>query len=216
MVNSTLATRAIWLVRHGESTWNRLGLCQGHNDEAELTDRGQQHARDVAITLGDKPVAVIYVSDLRRAVQTATPLAAKHGLPMQADVRLRERCLGVKEGGPLTEVGPDVTGVSGDVVADPDARPDGGESLRDFYGRAAGFSADLAAKLDRTALPDNAVPPGDVVVVAHGGTLRVLHACLTGLPVEQMGWMPVPNGTILRVALTPDGDCRDSARRDHP
>jgi hypothetical protein len=31
-----------------------------------------------------------------------------------------------------------------------------------------------------------------------------------------MGWMPVPNGTILRVALTPDGDRRDSARRDHP
>jgi 2,3-bisphosphoglycerate-dependent phosphoglycerate mutase len=211
MVNSTLATRTVWLVRHGESTWNRLGRCQGHNDEAELTDRGQQHAHDVAVTLRDKSVGAIYVSDLRRAVQTATPLAAKHGLPMQADVRLRERCLGVKEGGPLTEVGPDVTGVDGGAVVDPDARPDGGESLRDFYGRAADFSADLAAKLER-----DGVPPGDVVIVAHGGTLRVLHACLTGLPVERMGWMPVPNGTILRVALTPDGDRRDSARRDHP
>ncbi|MGD0553349.1 MAG: histidine phosphatase family protein [Streptosporangiaceae bacterium] len=211
MVNSTLATRTVWLVRHGESTWNRLGRCQGHNDEAELTDRGQQHAHDVAVTLRDKSVGAIYVSDLRRAVQTATPLAAKHGLPMQADVRLRERCLGVKEGGPLTEVGPDVTGVDGGVVVDPDARPDGGESLRDFYGRAADFSADLAAKIERDGMP-----PGDVVIVAHGGTLRVLQACLTGLPVERMGWMPVPNGTILRVALTPDGDRRDSARRDHP
>jgi phosphosulfolactate synthase len=45
MVNSTLATRTIWLVRHGESTWNRLGLCQGHNDEAQLTERGQRDAR---------------------------------------------------------------------------------------------------------------------------------------------------------------------------
>jgi hypothetical protein len=29
----------LWLVRHGESTWNIAGLAQGHNDEAELTDQ---------------------------------------------------------------------------------------------------------------------------------------------------------------------------------
>lgn len=205
MVNSTLATRTIWLVRHGESTWNRLGLCQGHNDEAELTDRGQQDARSVAITLRDTLVATIFVSDLRRAVQTATPLAAEHGLPLYPDARLRERCLGVKEGGPLTDVGPDATGVFGGAVIDPYARPDGGESLRDFYGRAAGFSAALAAR---------ALPAGDIVIVAHGGTVRVLHACLTGLPVELMSWAAVPNGTLLRVASTPDGERRESARRD--
>jgi 2,3-bisphosphoglycerate-dependent phosphoglycerate mutase len=223
MVHSTLPTdgacpgaaaaftgRALWLVRHGESTWNRLGLAQGHNDEAELTNRGQQHARDVARALRDHLIAAVYVSDLRRAVQTATPLAAALGLPMYPDARLRERCLGVMEGAALTGAGPAVTGIQAGLVIDPDARPEGGESLRDFYQRAAAFAGDLAVRAAQAA-----VPPGDIVVVAHGGTLRVLRAYLHGLPVEQMSWMPVPNGSILRVAGGPDGNRRDSARREH-
>lgn len=204
------ARRPLWLVRHGESTWNRLGLAQGHNDEAELTDRGQQQARDVARTLHDHLIAAVYVSDLRRAVQTATPLAAMLGLPVYPDARLRERCLGVVEGAALTEVGPDVTGIQGGLVIDPDARPEGGESLRDFYQRAAAFADDMAARVAQAA-----VPPGDIVVVAHGGTLRVLHAYLNGLPAEQMSWMPVPNGSILRVAGGPDRNSRDFVRREH-
>ena len=207
---AAFAGRALWLVRHGESTWNRLGLAQGHNDEAELTERGQQHARDVAKTLRDHLIAEVYVSDLRRAVQTATPLAAVLGLPMCQDARLRERCLGVMEGAALTEAGPAVTGIQAGLVIDPDARPEGGESLRDFYQRAAASADDMAA---RAALA--AIPPGDIVVVAHGGTLRMLYAYLNGLPVEQMSWMPVPNGSILRVAGGLDGNRRDSARREH-
>ena len=202
--------RTLWLVRHGESTWNRVGLAQGHNDEAELTDRGQQHARDVAKTLRDHLIAAVYVSDLRRAVQTATPLAAVLGLPTCPDARLRERCLGVMEGAALTEVGPAVTGIQAGLVIDPDARPEGGESLRDFYQRTAAFADDLAARAAR-----GTVPPGDIVVVAHGGTLRMLHAYLNDFPVEQMSWMPVPNGAILRVAGGPDRNRRDSARREH-
>lgn len=196
MGNSTarVATGSIFLVRHGESTWNRLGLAQGHNDEAGLTDRGQRHARDVARALAGQRIAAVYVSDLRRAVQTATPLAAEAGLPMYPDSRLRERCLGVMEGLPLAEVGSAVTGIRDGRVADPDARPEGGESVRDFYRRAAGFAVELTA-----TIAAGAVPPGNIVVVAHGGTLRMLHAYLNGLPVEQMSWIPVPNGTILRV-----------------
>jgi len=38
-----------------------------------------------------------------------------------------------------------------------------------------------------------------VVVVAHGGTLRVLHAYLNGIPVEEMSWDPLENARILRI-----------------
>ena len=40
---------------------------------------------------------------------------------------------------------------------------------------------------------------GDVVVVAHGGTLRVLEAYLTGVPAGQMAWPPVENTRVLRI-----------------
>ena len=78
-------------------------------------------------------------------------------------------------------------------MTDPDARPAAGESVRDLYQRAAGFAEELAAAHDED---DEA---GDVVVVAHGGTLRVLEAYLTGVPVEQMAWPPLENTRVLRI-----------------
>ncbi len=59
------------LVRHGESTWNTLGLAQGHDDRAELTSRGQRQAAEAAMRFGGHPVRALYASDLRRALQTA-------------------------------------------------------------------------------------------------------------------------------------------------
>ena len=181
------------LVRHGESTWNTLGLAQGHNDRAELTSRGQRQAAEAAMRFGGHRVRALYASDLRRALQTAAAFAGALGLPVFADGRLRERSLGVLEGTPAVAIDPALTGLAGGRVTDPDARPAGGESVRDLYQRAAGFAEELAAAHDED---DQA---GDVVVVAHGGTLRVLEAYLTGVPVEQMAWPPLENARVLRI-----------------
>ena len=182
------------LVRHGESTWNTLGLAQGHNDLAELTSRGQRQAAEAATRFGGHPVRALYASDLRRALQTAASFSGVLGLPVFADGRLRERSLGVLEGTPAMAIDPALTGLAGGRVTDPDARPAGGESVRDLYQRAAGFAEELAAAHDEDE--DQA---GDVVVVAHGGTLRVLEAYLTGVPVEQMAWPPLENARVLRI-----------------
>jgi broad specificity phosphatase PhoE len=186
------AEPAIWLVRHGESTWNVEGLAQGHNDLAELTDRGLDQASDAAWRFHDRPIRAIYASDLRRALQTAATFSVVLGLPVFADARLRERSLGVHEGGPSAAIGPSVTGLKAGRVADPDARPAGGESVRDLYRRAAEFIDELAAPVDDDAA-------GDVVVVAHGGTVRVLEAYLRGIPADRMSWGPVENATVMRI-----------------
>jgi 2,3-bisphosphoglycerate-dependent phosphoglycerate mutase len=183
---------AIWLVRHGESTWNVAGLAQGHNDQAELTDRGLTQASDAASQFRGRPIRAIYASDLRRARQTAAAFAAVLGLPVLADARLRERSLGVLEGVRSATIAASVTGLDAGRVADPDARPTGGESVRDLYGRAAEFIDDLAATVDDDVA-------GEVVVVAHGGTVRVLEAYLHGIPADQMGWGPVENATVTRI-----------------
>jgi 2,3-bisphosphoglycerate-dependent phosphoglycerate mutase len=189
----------LWLVRHGESTWNVLGLAQGHDDRARLTRRGLQQARAVAGELGGLPIGTLYASDLRRARQTAAPVAVALGLPVRYDARLRERCLGVLEGSAAAAVPPAASGLDGLRVADPDARPEGGESLRDFYRRVAEFAADLAVS-------GPAAGGRDIAVVAHGGTLRMLSARLNASPVEEMRWEPLGNGCILRfpaARLTP-------------
>jgi broad specificity phosphatase PhoE len=182
---------ALWLVRHGESTWNTQGLAQGHRDDAELTARGAAQAAAVAEQFRGLAVSAVYSSDLRRALQTAAAFSAVLGLPVIRDARLRERCLGVLEGTPLAAVTPAATGLDGGMVVDPDARPRDGESVRDLYLRASACCDDLARQCRGTA--------GDVVVVAHGGTLRVLRAYLSGIAVEQMRWEPLENARVLRI-----------------
>jgi broad specificity phosphatase PhoE len=197
---------ALWLVRHGESTWNVAGLAQGHNDEAELTERGLRQAAEAAAQFGYRRVRAIYASDLRRAQQTAAAFAAVLGLPVCTDARLRERSLGVLEGTAHKSIGPSATGLGDGLVIDPDTRPAGGESVRDLYLRAAAFCDDLAAGPrdgggSRPALADTelARAGGDVLVIAHGGTVRVLDAYARGVPVDQMTWPPVDNATIVRI-----------------
>ncbi len=220
MVHSTLspdmardtgdARLVLWLVRHGQSSWNAHGLAQGHDDQARLTELGERQAWGVTGQLCDHPLTALYSSDLHRALATAAPLAAVTGLPVRRDQRLRERCLGFLEGGPTAAVTPEFSGIRAERVVDPDARPDGGESLRDFYRRVAGFVADLQtgrlpvvadAAAGDAAVGDRAAgdrAAGEVVIVAHGGTLRMLNACLQGVPVDQMRWEPLGNAVVLR------------------
>ena len=200
VASHTGTDRVLWLVRHGESTWNARGLAQGHDDQARLTSRGLRQARGVAVQLRDRPIRALYSSDLRRALQTAAPIASALGLSVTRDARLRERCLGVLEGAATAAISPAVSGVSDGRVADPDARPAGGESLRDFYRRVADFTDELTA-LGATGGLDPAADPGwagDVAVVAHGGTLRMMTAYRRGVPVEQMTWEPLANACIVR------------------
>jgi 2,3-bisphosphoglycerate-dependent phosphoglycerate mutase len=182
----------LWLIRHGESTWNTLGLAQGHCDRARLTRRGAGQAREVAGQLRDRPIGAVYASDLRRATATAEPLAAALGLTVTRDPRLRERCLGVLEGAASVTVPPALSGVAGNRVVDPDARPRDGESLRDLYWRVAAFADEVLA-----------TSPGEIAVVAHGGSLRVLTAYLRGVPVERMGWEPLGNACVVRLPRQP-------------
>jgi probable phosphoglycerate mutase len=204
---------ALWLVRHGESTWNTEGLAQGHNDQAELTSRGLRQAAEAAEQFRGRAVQAIYASDLRRALQTAMVFGKALNLPVLADARLRERSLGVLEGTASAAISSSVTGLDAGRVADPDTRPAGGESVRDLYARAAAFCDALAALGTLGTLHANgregtgghgaplepAGAAGDVVIIAHGGTVRVIEAYLHGVPVDEMAWGPVENARVVRI-----------------
>ncbi len=186
--------RVVWLVRHGESDWNRLGIVQGHRDAPRLTARGRSQADRAATVLADQPVDVIFSSDLRRARATAARIAARVGRTVVIDERLRERNFGVAEGRPVGSIAPALTGLDGDRIVDASAHPAGGESLQDVFRRCSDFARSLAS----------GEPTGDVVVVAHGGSLRLLAAALTGSGLDGMSWEAVPNGSVRRVVVRSD------------
>jgi broad specificity phosphatase PhoE len=78
-------TRII-LVRHGQTAWN-IGAGAGERFRGRidlpLDDTGQAQARALAERLADQPIAAIYASPLKRAVETARPIAQQLGLPVQ-------------------------------------------------------------------------------------------------------------------------------------
>jgi probable phosphoglycerate mutase len=83
-----------YCVRHGESASNAAGRIQGQSD-VPLSELGHRQSEAVAAALSGLPVAAVYASPLRRAMQTARPVAEELNLEIQTDPRLMEVHAGV-------------------------------------------------------------------------------------------------------------------------
>lgn len=184
----------VYAIRHGETDWNVAARIQGHTDIA-LNARGLEQAAQAAEALGDESVAAVYSSDLQRAWQTASAIAGRHGLEVQADTGLRERAFGDFEGRSFAELEP----LYPEWCMrwrrrDPEFAPPGGEALRDF-----------AARCQQTALRIAANHPGELVVlVAHGGVLDALYRAATGQDLQAPRSFELRNAAINRL-LYADG-----------
>ncbi len=87
----------ILLARHGETEWNKIGRVQGWTDIG-LSANGEAQAERLAERLQKTNLVAVYSSELSRAVQTATPIAARHHLEVQTLLGLREKGYGLWEG----------------------------------------------------------------------------------------------------------------------
>jgi probable phosphoglycerate mutase len=176
----------VWLVRHGESTWNVQQLVQGHADGPTLTEKGRAQSAQAAEQLRPHPIAAVYASDLGRAQETASFIGAAVGRSVASAPALRERCFGRHEGLPLGALSSELSGISEDRVVDASARPEGGESLDELYDRVGVFVEWLRDQSHA----------GDVVLVTHGGTIRALRAYYSGRSMLHLDWDVIPNGSV--------------------
>jgi probable phosphoglycerate mutase len=179
------------LVRHGETDWNREGRWQGGSD-THLNQLGREQAGALAAQL-DGSIGVLYSSDLARARETAEIVAERLGLEIHLDPRLRERRFGSWEGLTSAEIAerfPDAhrRWRAGDGPGADDAEP-----FDEFAARVNGFVADV---LERH-------PAQEVLVVSHGGSIRVIHALVAGLDyVRDHRSIPaVPNCAVALYAV---------------
>jgi probable phosphoglycerate mutase len=180
------AQQTLWFVRHGESTWNASGFVQGQADGPVLTRKGRAEAANIAGRLGAAAVSAIYTSDLQRARETADIVGSAVRMVPQTDAALRERHFGRAQGRPHSELPSTASGIDVDRVVDAEARPADGESLSELYERVATFIDELELR----------APAGDVLVVTHGGVIRVAQAYCSGVAAASMAWGPVPNASV--------------------
>lgn len=169
-------SRRIVLWRHGRTVWNTEGRFQGQTD-IELDDTGRAQAQRAAALLAALQPDLIISSDLRRAADTAAPLAKIMGLPVEQDKRLREIFAGDWQG----MVGAEIRlrypqEYDRWLRGDPDLAVGGGETRAEVAARSAAAIEDAAARMPEGGL---------AVLVTHGGAARLGIARLLGLPPQR-------------------------------
>jgi probable phosphoglycerate mutase len=94
---SDSAFTIVYLVRHGETMWNREKRLQGTLD-SPLTVLGQAQGDALGLALREAAISRLYTSDLGRAVATARSVGGAVELPLRIEARLRERHYGIFQG----------------------------------------------------------------------------------------------------------------------
>ena len=87
----------LYLIRHGETDWNKTRRLQGQVD-IPLNDFGRKLARETAPALQTVPFEVVYTSPLLRAKETAELVIGDRKIPMIEDTRIMEMGFGEYEG----------------------------------------------------------------------------------------------------------------------
>lgn len=188
------AVETIYLVRHGETEWNREGRLQGQSNSA-LTGRGLKQAHDIGMLLrqliGDGDGIPIIASPLERALRTAEaicgPLARDAG-SLRTDDLLKEISFGRWEGMTFAEI----------ATADPENwrrferdrwrfAPPGGESYAMMAERARQWLHDTSTTREK-------------IIVAHGEFGRVLRGIYCGMTPGEMFALDVPQDVVFRLS----------------
>jgi len=147
----------IFLVRHGQTEWNRLGLAQGHTD-TPLDEDGHAQARALGARFRGTHLDWLVSSDLQRSRQTAEAIRSE----VEFDPDLRERGFGEWEGLPYIDFRDRLAAIAGTH----EDHPPGGESFMEVWHRVERAYLRILAR------------PGTGMVVTHGGTAGILLAQL--------------------------------------
>ena len=164
----------IILIRHGETEWNSQKRMQGHSN-SDLSEVGRGQIQELGELMKNVSFDHIYSSDSLRTRQTAEAITQYSGHTLQFDQRIREKNLGVFEGLTSTEAKerhPEVYRLF--KTAGANYVIDEGESTQQLLERALEFIEEIRLRH----------PQERVVMVTHGGVVRVLMKHALGLSID--------------------------------
>lgn len=183
------------LVRHGITESNSARKFVGHSD-VELSTAGYRQVERLRERLVDDKIDAVYSSDLRRALVTAEVISSGHKVDIVTCPELREVNYGNVEGLTFEEISrlyPEVA----ESLTNFSLRLKfpGGEDFEGFIERASKF----LDKLKRHT------PSQTMLIVSHGGPLRVLICCLLGIDLGHWRQIRLDNASLSIVETSSQG-----------
>lgn len=157
----------IYIVRHGETLWNRDKRLQGSTD-IELSDYGRELATKTGEALMDTPIDIIYSSPLKRAYETADLIRNGRAIEIVTDNRITELNFGCFEGQNFSELIKDDTLTFKYFFKQPHLYEPAkdGETLNKLVERAGSFMHEVIEPLEDTC--------ERVMIVAHGALNKAI------------------------------------------
>ncbi|MEJ2429790.1 MAG: histidine phosphatase family protein [Deltaproteobacteria bacterium] len=183
----------VYFLRHGETEASRTGgYCGVLN--ADLTPEGHRMAEEFGAAYKSLPWAAVFCSPLRRSMDTARPLCDAVGLELQLRDGLKEIAYGQWEGKTPEEVNRRFHDEYVRWLADPGwNKPTGGERGVDVARRSSVVLEEI----------ERAHPAGNVLVVSHKATTRIMLCSLLGIDVGRYRdrlSMPVASLSVVEMA----------------
>ena len=167
-------TLSLYLLRHGQTALSRANVFCGRGLNPELTEEGISMAGAFAAAYSERAWTAIYSSPLKRAIDTASPLATAKGLTIEMREELAEIDYGSWDGLTTEVVARDWHDEHERWTADPAWNPPaGGETAIALSQRMTNVIEEITgAHMD-----------GNVLVVSHKASIRVLLCALLGVDV---------------------------------
>ncbi|HVR34165.1 MAG TPA: histidine phosphatase family protein [Acidimicrobiia bacterium] len=173
-------------MRHGE-VWNPGHVVYASLPGFELTEAGVAQARAVSRYLRSAPVVAVWSSPLERALATAEPVAAHHGIPIRVDPELVEWKMADDWAGIAWEDLPkERPGELEAYLEHPLDMPFASESLTALAARMRTVLASIASRHD-----------GDVVVVSHQDPVQAARLSITGRDLANQHVDKPAHGTVI-------------------
>jgi len=178
--------RKLYLVRHGESEWNKLQRIQGHKN-IPLSEMGRYQASKLAKRLKNEEIDLIYSSDLKRAFETAKIVGDELGIEVTPLEAFREIRMGVWEGLSIEEVIKNYPEEHLKWMNEPhNFHLEGAETLLDLQKR----SIKAVNKIFE------ANPNKNIMIVSHSATIKVIILGILNMDLSYYSKMSLNNVSL--------------------
>jgi broad specificity phosphatase PhoE len=188
---------SLYLLRHGQTEFSRDDSFCGSGLDPELTAEGLEMAQAFAVAYRNKPWRAIYASGLRRTITTAQPLCDLLSIPLQVRPDLNEIAYGKWEGLTRDKVAQDYHDDYVSWLADPA-----------WHSPTEGELAVMIARRGLRVVEEinQQFTEGNVLVVSHKATIRIILCSLLGIDVGRFRFrFACPVGSLSVVEFTDEG-----------